>query len=123
METPAASIARTTAVEADGRIYVEAYFGQAPEGCPIQSTTSSRTLIISNINADGGTTYASGLRVSLFDFDGTITNEPLVRFTETSATAVDVRPRNEVSFSLDATLDGGVVSGRFTAIHCPILDG
>lgn len=110
-------------VEADGRIYVEAYFGQMPEGCPIQSTSSSRTLIISNISADGGTTYDSGLRVTMFDFAGTLTTEPLIRFTQTSSTAVDVRPGDEVSFTLDATLDGGVVSGRFTAIHCPVLDG
>ncbi|MGV3624784.1 MAG: hypothetical protein ACO1OB_28450 [Archangium sp.] len=110
-------------VEQDGRIYVEAYFGQAPLGCPMQSTASSRTLIISNLRPDAGTDYAGGLRVTLFDFDGTITNEPLVRFTETSSTPVDVRPRDEVSFTLNATLDGGVVSGRFTAIHCPALDG
>lgn len=110
-------------VEADGRIYVEAYFGQAPEGCPVQSTTSSRTLIISNLNPDGGSSYDAGLRVTLFDFDGTLTNEPLVRFTETASSSVDVRPRDEVSFTLNASLDGGVVSGQFTAIHCPILDG
>lgn len=112
-------------VEPDGGIYVEAYFGQMPEGCPMQSTASARTLIIANVNAtNGGTvTYADGLRVTFFDFNGDITNTPLVRFTETSATAVDVRPGEQVSFTLQATLDGGVVSGQFTAIHCPVLDG
>ena len=110
-------------VEADGRLYVEAYFGQAPEGCPIQSTTSSRTMIIANIKTDGGTDYDGGLRVTMFDFDGTITTEQLIRFTATASSPVDVRPGDEVSFTLDATLDGGSVSGRFTAIHCPVLDG
>jgi hypothetical protein len=110
-------------VEPDGRIYVEAYFDQSPPGCPIQSTTSARTLIISNLKPDAGTDYDGGLRVTLFDFDGSITNEPLIRFTQASSMPVDVRPGDEVSFTLEATLDGGVVSGQFTAIHCPILDG
>ncbi len=111
-------------VESDGGLYVEAYFGAAA-GCQLMnSPTPSRTLIIANINAlSGDVTYAQGLRVTLLDFDGTLTSEPFVRAIDATAQAISVQPGQNVTFSIQATFDGGTLTGEFTAPHCTGLDG
>lgn len=113
-------------VEPDGGLYVEAHFGGDP-ACPdMTSPTPSRTLIVAGLQAlrDGGVlTYAEGLRVTLLDFDGVLTSAPLLRSTATRATAVDVQPGVSVTFTLEASFDGGSFTGRLVAPHCASLDG
>ena len=113
-------------VEPDGGLYVEAHFGGDP-ACPdMNSPTPSRTLIVSGLQAlrDGGVlTYADGLRVTLLDFDSVLTSAPVLRSTTTRATALDVQPGVSVTFTLEATFDGGSFTGRLVAPHCASLDG
>lgn len=113
-------------VELDGGLYVEAHFGGDP-ACPdMNSPTPSRTVIIAGLQAltDGGVvTYADGLRVTLLDFNGTLTTEPFVRSTTTRATLVEVQPGVSLQFTVEASFDGGSITGRVVAPHCGSLDG
>jgi hypothetical protein len=113
-------------VAPDGRFVVEAHEGGDP-ACPtLSSPTPDRTLVIANLRAwpDGGAvTFADGLRVTLFDFSGALTSAPLERAVSARATPRFAEPGQLVSFELEATFDGGVLSGAFAAPHCPSLDG
>lgn len=113
-------------IDVDGGVYVEAHFGGDP-ACPTASSpTPSRTLIIAGLRAPAPgavLTYADGLRVTLLDFNGQLTMSPFVRATSTRAVAVDVRPGVSVSYSVEASFDGGSFTGQFVAPHCASLDG
>jgi hypothetical protein len=112
-------------VDADGRLTVEAHFGGDP-ACPtMTSPTPERTLVIAGLQPrpDGGVvSFADGLRVTLLDFSGALTTAPLVRATAARATARFIEPRQLVSVEIEATFDGGRLSGGFAAPHCPSLD-
>ncbi len=113
-------------LEPTGGLYVEAHFG-GDLACPTQtSPTPDRTLIIAGLQPllDGGVqTEADGLRVSLLDFTGALTNAPIVRSVSARATAHTMIPGTLVSFTLEAAFDGGTLSGAFAAPHCASLDG
>lgn len=113
-------------LEPDGGLYVEAHFGGDP-ACPTQSSpTPDRTLVIAGLRAltDGGTlTSQDGARVTLLDFTGALTPAPFLRASSVVATAGAMTPGVSVSFSLEATFDGGALSGSFVAEHCASLDG
>lgn len=113
-------------VEPDGGLYVEAYFGGDP-ACPGPSSpTPDRTLIISGLHAmaDGGAqTTADGLRVTLLDFVGNLSSNPLDRAVSAQATLRYAQPGVLVSFTVEASFDGGTVTGGFAAAHCDSLDG
>jgi hypothetical protein len=109
----------------DGRVLVEAHEGGDP-ACPtMTSPTPDRTLVIANLRVlpDGGAvTFADGLRVTLFDFSGALTTSPLERAVAARATPRFVQPGQLVSFELEATFDGGALTGAIAAPHCPSLD-
>lgn len=111
--------------QADGRVYVEAHAG-GDSACPsMTSPTPLRTLAIANLRVlpDGGAvTFADGLRVSLFDFNGAVTSAPLERAVDARAVARWLEPGVLVSFQLTATFDGGTLTGGFVAEHCASLD-
>lgn len=113
-------------LEPDGGLYVEAYFGGDP-ACPTQtSPTPDRTLIIAGLHLvpDGGVlTQQDGVRVTLLDFSGALTSAPVVRALTIRATPREVDPGVRVSFTLEATFDGGLLQGTFSAEHCASLDG
>jgi len=113
-------------LEGDGGLYVEAHFGGDP-ACPGPSSpTPDRTLIIAGLRwpGDGGAqTYADGVRVTLLDFRGNLSPNPFDRAVAVRAVPRLVVPGVQVSFTLDATFDGGVVRGAFDAPHCASLDG
>lgn len=113
-------------LEPTGLLYVEAHFGGDP-ACPTQnSPTPDRTLVISGLNPmhDGGVqSYADGVRVTLLDFTGALTQAPFVRAASVRATPGAVNAGTEVTFALEAGFDGGTLSGSFTAPHCASLDG
>jgi ABC-type amino acid transport substrate-binding protein len=107
----------------DGMLHVEAHYGAAP-GCPtMTSPTPDRTVVIAGLRASFAApqTYADGVRVSLLDFKGTLTKEPILRATEVVVSAPATRP-DVVSFYLDATIPGGKIQGTVTATHCASLD-
>ncbi len=111
--------------QTDGRVYVEAHAG-GDSACPsMTSPTPLRTLAIANLRVlpDGGAvTFADGLRVSLFDFNGAVTAAPLERAVDARAVARWLEPGVLVSFQLTATFDGGTLTGGFVAEHCTSLD-
>jgi hypothetical protein len=113
-------------LEPAGGLYVEAHFGGAP-ACPTQtSPTPDRTLIISGLQplTDGGVmTEADGVRVTLLDFTGALTTLPALKATTVRATAREMNPGVRVAFALEATFDGGTLTGTFSAEHCTSLDG
>ncbi len=109
---------------ADG-LYVEAHFGGDP-ACPTASSpTPARTLVIAGLRVgDGGVrTEADGLRVTLLDFQGSVSSLPFERATSARATPRFVDRGGLVSFTLEATFDGGTLQGGFAAPHCASLDG
>jgi hypothetical protein len=113
-------------LEGDGGLYVEAHFGGDP-ACPgPTSPTPDRTLIIAGLRwpGDGGAqTYADGVRATLLDFVGNLSPNPFDRAVAVRAVARAVQPGVLVSFTVEATFDGGVVTGGFEAPHCASLDG
>lgn len=111
-------------VEPDGGLYVEAYFGGDP-ACPDPaSPTPDRTLIIAGLRAvSGPQTYADGVRVTLLDFVGNLSSSPFDRAVSAQATLRYSAPGTLVSFTLDASFDGGTVTGGVAAAHCASLDG
>jgi hypothetical protein len=113
-------------LEGDAGLYIEAYFGGDP-ACPdANSPTPDRTLIISGLLAagDGGAqTEADGVHVTLLDFTGALSSHPFDRATRVRATPRFLAPGELVSFTLEASFDGGTVSGGFAAPHCASLDG
>jgi hypothetical protein len=113
-------------LEGDGGLYVEAHFAGDP-ACPGPSSpTPDRTLIVAGLRwpGDGGPqTYADGVRVTLLDFAGNLSPNPFDRAVTVRAVARSVQPGVLVSFTLEATFDGGVVTGGFEAPHCASLDG
>ncbi len=116
-------------------IYVEAYRGGAA-GCPTAtSPTPDQTVIISGLLADqapGVVEEGDGLSVVMFDFEGLITTEPILRATAEAATidtivvctdcVPDEDPNGYVAFALAAPLDSADLSGVVVATHCPSLD-
>lgn len=114
-------------LEQDGGVlYVEAHFGGDP-ACPtMTSPTPSRTLIIAGLRplpAGSTLAYDAGLRVTLLDFQGTLTTAPLVRAVDARAVSLGGTAGTLVRFSLEATFADGGVSGTFAAEHCASLDG
>jgi hypothetical protein len=107
----------------DGVLHIEAHHGGVA-GCPtMTSPTPDRTLVIAGLPAGLATTrtYADGVRVSLLDFKGTLTKEPILRATE--VTVRDPSSRGDaLAFYLDATLPGGKIQGNVQAVHCASLD-
>lgn len=116
-------------------LYLEAYEGGSTT-CPESSSpTPHFTLIVSGwpLN-ENEVTYDEGLRVTLFDFTGTILDpKPLV--TATAATAkrteacIDcapwptvIEPDTQVYIDIDAQFEGGEVKGQINASHCDSLD-
>ncbi|MEC7519149.1 MAG: hypothetical protein VYE22_04750 [Myxococcota bacterium] len=102
---------------------VEAHDGGDP-ACPTMSSpTPDRTLIITFPVPEGGAPMAP-TSVSLLDFAGTLTTEPVARATEATLTPRALRLEGEphVAFDLDATFEGGAIRGPVYATHCPSLD-
>lgn len=110
-------------LEPDGGLYVEAHAGGDP-ACPtMTSPTPQRTVVIAGLRVGAGVqTLAEGLRVTLLDFQGTLTSRPLERAVSARATPRFVRPGELISYTLEATFDGGTLTGGFAAAHCPSLD-
>lgn len=119
----------------DGReLYFEAYSGGDP-ACPTaQSPTPRMALVVSGIREPTDATPQTrndGLAVTLFDFAGALTDEPLVRATTVTLTprAFETCEAEEsascerfFAFDLDATLPGGRISGHGFARYCASLD-
>jgi len=112
-------------------LYVEAHLGGAPE-CPSNSSpTPDQTFILANVpSGPAGSIYtmADGVRGTLFDFAGTLW--PDVRPASAVAVQVTVVQRvlepaasAFVVLDVNATFDGGTLSGRLAAPHCDSLDG
>lgn len=116
-------------LEADGRMRIELY-GDAEPGCPtMTSPTPGRTLVVFGLTPPtdrAPQTEADGLAVTLFDFDGTLTSEPLLRADSATVTprAANLSPVSEafVAFQLQALFPEGDVSGQAYATHCDSLD-
>ncbi len=113
-------------LESDGTLHLEIYGGAAP-GCPeSDSPTPARTLVIGAFPAPSDATPLS-LSVSLLDFEGTLTEEPILRSSSATATPRAARVESTamgfVRFDLEASFDGGTMSGAVYATHCDSLDG
>lgn len=107
------------------QVYIEAHFGGSP-ACPsMTSPTPDRTLVISNIHANGSMsvqTYADGVRATLLDFRSTFTSTLPLRATDVRVTPREVTRGLSVSYDFSATFPGGTIAGTFTAPHCASLD-
>ena len=115
-------------VETDGRLRIEMH-GDAAPGCPTMSSpTPGRTLVVHGLSAPmDRTAQSEGLSVTLFDFDGTLTPEPLLRAESATVTPVAFRlsPSSEsfVAFAIEVTFASGSIAGHGHATHCASLDG
>ena len=113
-------------LEGDGTVHLEVY-GDAAPGCPASdSPTPARTLVIGSFAAPTDTTPTS-LSVSLLDFEGTLTEEPILRSSSATATPraarVEATSMGFVRFDLEASFEGGTLDGAVYATHCDSLDG
>jgi hypothetical protein len=124
---------------ADAGLYLEALHGGF-SGCPSDSSpTPQRTLVVSGLTLpvdNRPINSAQGLAVTLLDFAGTLLpSRPVAGAT--SATAVfraarlcadcvgqpaPADPDGFVALDLEASFDGGTVTGRIFATHCDSLD-
>lgn len=111
-------------------LYIEALHGGF-SGCPAQgSPTPDRTLIVSGLplpQVRGPFSEADGLRVTLFDYAGTLLPDaPMAKAERASATfvAFSAEPGAEgfVALDLSASFADGVVQGRLYATYCATLE-
>jgi hypothetical protein len=119
-------------------VYVEAHFGGDP-ACPSEASPSpSRTLILTGFPADSapGTVFddASGARITLLDFEGLVTQEPVLKSTGvaittfadnacTSCPSEDESSDRFLALTVAATFsDGSQLQGTIRADHCGSLD-
>lgn len=113
-------------LDADGRIRVELY-GEAAPGCPtMTSPTPARTLVIHGLRPQTEPAeQTDGLAVTLFDFDGSLTSEPLLRATSASVhtEAARLTPTADAFVAIDITaaFPDGTVTGHAYATHCESL--
>lgn len=107
----------------DGVLHVEAHHGGSADCPTMTSPTPDRTLVIAGLPEGFTTTrtYADGVRVSLLDFKGTLTKEPILRATAVTVSEPSARA-DALGFTLDATFPGGSIKGVVHASHCPSLD-
>ena len=116
-------------------LHVEVYRGGVV-GCPDQnSSTPDQTLIVTGMEFPEvplTVTDADGLVVSMLDFAGELTTEPVLAANGEELTwtlwslcldCVDGDPNGFLAFDLNAPLpDGGVVAGHGFATHCASMD-
>jgi hypothetical protein len=111
---------------ADGSFHVEVYGDPAEQTCPsMDSPAPGRSLILSGFASPIAAEQALENAV-LFDFRGTLTNAPLLRFERGTQNglswSLNGDAADEMSVDLNITFPGGAVLGRFYATHCPSLD-
>lgn len=113
-------------------LHVELH-GGGSSACPEQSSpTPDRTLIIAGLKSPLiPAVYATdaGIKATLFDFDGDLTQAPLLRAGQTwvdvtAANTCETCPGAErfIAFELNAAFDGGTVAGHVYGTHCSSLD-
>lgn len=117
-------------------IYVEVYEGAAP-GCPVQDSPSpDRTLILAGLLPATTTpqTKADGVSATVLDFEGSVTDLPVLKSTMASITTVAENLCTECygqpdpggrfyTFTMTSTFDDGVsIAGTGHAAHCDSLD-
>lgn len=99
----------------------------ADDGCPTESSPIPQQILTVagyGLGAPGTQTYADGVRVSFFDFEGAFFEEIAPKMaTEASVVvgALDVTA-GTVSGTVELTFDDGTASGAFSATHCDSLD-
>jgi hypothetical protein len=115
-------------------VHVEVHAG-GPAGCPTQeSPTPDQTLIVTGMTFPEvplTVTDADGLVVSLLDFSGALTAEPVLRANGEELTWIQWDlctdcegddPNGFLAFDLAAPLDAGRVEGHVYATHCASMD-
>ena len=112
---------------ADGSFHVEVYGDPVEQGCPsMDSPAPGRSLILGGFASPVAAEQPLDNAV-LFDFRGTLTDAPLLRFergTQNGLTwSLNGDAADDMSVDADITFPGGTVVGRFYATHCPSLDG
>ena len=113
-------------------LHVELHGGGSP-ACPEQSSpTPDRMLVIAGLKlplTPAVYDTDAGIKSVLFDFDGDLTQAPLLRAGQTrveviAANACETCPSAErfIAFELMAAFDGGTIVGHVYGTHCSSLD-
>lgn len=101
-------------------LHMESHVGGDPK-CPSdQPSNPEQTVVIANVRQGTVTNYGDGARLSLLDFKGTLTQEPIER-----ATSVTVTPKpscGSFAFDVDAVFPNGTAKGVIVGEHCTSMD-
>ncbi len=103
----------------DGTLHIEAH-GDAPGAdCTVQQDVSpGRTLTMGTVPTTLG---AHELSAVLFDFEGALTEEPLLRSDSGSIEVLEYT-NNTFWAAIDVAFPGGTIAGTVYAMHCPSID-
>ena len=110
----------------DGTFHVEVYGDPIDEVCPTMETPSpARSLVLGSFASPLPAEQDLAAAV-LFDFRGTLTDAPLLRFTSGTQNGLTWslmgEDDDEMSIAVDIAFPGGTVTGRFYATHCDSMD-
>ncbi len=110
----------------DGSFHVEVHGDPIDEECPTMGTPSpGRSLVLGSF-ASPVAAEQDLVAAVLFDFRGTLTDAPLLRFTSGTQNGLTWslmgEADDEMSVAVDVTFPGGTVTGRFYATHCESMD-
>jgi len=106
-------------------LYIEAHFG-GDSACPSESSPSpDRTVIFAHIPVPSDSTPIEGTPVTLLDFKGDLTSNPLEKATKVKLTPVAINTTAAapfVAFDVEVTFATGTMTGHLYATHCDSLD-
>ncbi|MEM6954764.1 MAG: hypothetical protein AAF411_01055 [Myxococcota bacterium] len=110
----------------DGTLYIEVYGDAEPE-CPDEDSPSpGRTMVLGSVPVFTSTEPLRAMAV-LFDFEGTLTSEPLLRSPDATiepvALLAEAGAEGFLRFELNIPFAGVSVAGSVYARHCASLDG
>jgi len=107
-------------------LHVEAHFGGDP-ACPTGASPSpDRTVIFANVPIPTDSTPIENAAVTLLDFEGTLSPNPFDSATSATLSPVAAKPTPTddafIAFDVNATFDGGTMTGHIYAVHCDSMD-
>jgi hypothetical protein len=111
---------------ANQTLHLEAHFGGAP-ACPTQSSPApDRTVVFANVPIPTDLTPIENTPVTLLDFKGDLSPNPMDKATKAKLTpvAASASPPSGgfVAFEVEVTFPNGTMTGHLYATHCDTMD-
>lgn len=106
-------------VNQDGSLHIEAHGGGSSDCPTMESADPDRLLSLGNVSATNGSREQLAV---LFDFEGALTQEPLLRSTSGTLDITEQQTKTFVRARANIVFDGGTIEGALRATYCASLD-